>query len=122
MKKRFDQGLIGKKIDAAEIARQMVEDDSILPSERMTASQIRSYLSKLCEENKKKTAEPVSRAKRYVEVEENECPMDPDYDVFADEEIENIEDVGLDQFDLLRDYVKEFKKDIFELDSKSPLP
>ena len=34
---------------------------------------------------------------------------------FADEEVENIEDVGLDKFDLRLDYVREHKKEIFDL-------
>ena len=51
MEKRFKQGLVGKKMDATEIARQMVEDDSIISANRMTASQIRSYLNREQEED-----------------------------------------------------------------------
>ena len=122
VEKRFKQGLVGKKMDATEIARQMVEDDSIIPANRMTASQIRSYLSKLCDENKKKT---VSRARRYTEVDipsekgEDEC-SDYDFEDFADEEVENIVDVGRDQFDVIREIVLEAKKKIF-LDSDVPV-
>ena len=122
VEKRFKQGLVGKKMDASEIARQMVEDDSIIPANRMTASQIRSYLSKLCDENKKKT---VSRARRYTEVDipsekgEDECSVS-DFEDFVDEEVENIDDVGRDQFDVVREIVLEAKKKIF-LDSDIPV-
>ena len=123
--KKFNQGIKGKKLDAAEIARLMIEDDSIIPSKRMTVSQIRAFMSKQCRENEEMAAESVSRARRYTEIEipsENEETLCEDLDAldFMDEDVENIHDVGRDQFDVLREYVLEAKKDIFE-DSDVPL-
>ena len=67
----------------------------------------------------------MSRARRYTEVDipsekgEDEC-LDYDFEDFADEEVENIDDVGRDQFDVVREIVLEAKKKIF-LDSDVPI-
>ena len=94
-------------MDAAEMARLMVLDDTILPADRMNTQQIRSYIGKLCEMEKKGELQ-ISRALRYTfpggENGENqmECEAESEW---LDEDVENIYDVGREQDDVVRDLV-----------------
>ncbi|GMT04683.1 hypothetical protein PENTCL1PPCAC_26857, partial [Pristionchus entomophagus] len=102
--KMFRQGdSAGRKMDPAEVERLMKENDQIKPYERMNAQQIRSYFGTLCKEQTNKRGRADEK-----EAEEKEVYWED----LADEDVENIDDLGRqmddDVHDLIRKDIKDF--------------
>lgn len=107
IEKYYDEGATtGRKYDPSEVERLMLEDEGILPSERLTAQQIKSYYSSLC---RKREKEGAKRPKR--EAEEGTPEECEDYD---QEGFESIKDVGKDVYDAVREIIHENLGAIFD--------
>lgn len=103
-KKMFDQGdKSGRKMDPAEVARLMKDDDKIKPFERMNAQQIRSYFTTLCKANK-------------TDKQEEEEGMDDgedDWEDVSEEDVENIDDFGRQLDDVIEDIIYDNFDELF---------
>ncbi|GMT00980.1 hypothetical protein PENTCL1PPCAC_23154, partial [Pristionchus entomophagus] len=105
--KMFRQGdSAGRKMDPAEVERLMKENDQIKPYERMNAQQIRSYFGTLCKEQTNKRGRADEK-----EAEEKEVYWED----LADEDVENIDDLGRQMDDDVHDLIRKDIKDFFEL-------
>lgn len=105
--KLFHQGdKSGRKIDPAEVERLMKDDVNILPSERMSAQQIKSFFSTLCRAKKATRMRRVTHEKK--EEEEEEC------EDFSEEEEENLDDFGRQRDDVIHDIILENLDNLFE--------
>lgn len=98
----------GRKMDPAEAERLMIENDNILPSERMSAQQIRSYFSTLCRRRAKESA----RTKR--DTEDDLCEVEDQLEDGEEEEAELLSKISRDVFDVVSDIVREHKHDLFD--------
>lgn len=118
--KKFLEGLFnagaktGRKMDSAEAERLMIDNDDILPSERLSATQIRSFFSTICRKREKDSA----RTKRNTEGSEDDgndmCDMDYQ-DKEDEEETEDMfDEIGRDVFDIVSDIVRDHRFDLFE--------